>query len=287
MGPVGRREMKPANAVSTRKVVAARMHYRSLFAFAALVAMVLPTGADGASRAPLTAEYATDGSQTTLVEATTPGKAPFSWQITGAPFGGVFDSVSYFGYNTAGAGGKVVQHEPMLTWNIEQHYMQGSQPTLETYWEFRNTASTRNVRPLFLQFNRDTGDITRYTFSGPSFLFQDAPKGLTDDPAPWLQLYPGTINVRPSPKRPAQVILGTPPGEPSLIDMTYGGQRALRIHAVQPNHVRFSTGGGAILDLIHDEVHIPGPVVMTSPNGTKWELAVDDKGKLSTSKYRR
>src|SRR6266536_838313 len=95
------------------------------------VAFVLIVGT--AAEATYSLVYTTDGSETVLVEATPPvdsTKAPFRWEVAGANFGGVFDSVSYLGYNVAGAGGKVIAGEPMLSWNIEQDYLQGTQRTM-------------------------------------------------------------------------------------------------------------------------------------------------------------
>ncbi len=203
------------------------------------VAFVLIVGT--AAEATYSLVYTTDGSETVLVEATPPvdsTKAPFRWEVAGANFGGVFDSVSYLGYNVAGAGGKVIAGEPMLSWNIEQDYLQGTQRTMETYWEFVNADGTRSVRPIFLQFNRDTGNVNRFTFAGNSFGFQRQPTGRYDDAAPWLWLYPGAIQINPSSDAPAQLIMGTPAGQPSVISMTWGGQQALSIVALRPNDIK-------------------------------------------------
>lgn len=256
----------------------------SVFVHLAAALAFLP-GLAAASPTPLKAEYRTDGGDTELVRASHPRKAPFGWHIAGRRFGGVFNAVSYLGYNTSGTGGKAVADEPLMTWNIEQHYMQGERPTLESYWEFRNTRGDRNVRPIFLQFDRETANVNRFTFMGNSFGFQRQPQeGWKDDPEPWLNLYPGAIEITPASGAPAQLQLGTPPEEGSLINMTWGGETAFTIHAVRPNHVKLESGGGATIELVNDQVQVSGPLVMRSPDGTPWALRVDDAGKLTTER---
>jgi len=254
---------------------------------AVLVALVAPAVTAAAEADRIVTRYSTDGNDTLLADAAAPetsGLAPFRWHIGGSTFYDVFDPVSYFGYNTAGAGGKIVPNEPMLSWNVEANYMQGATAMMETYFEMRNSSSTRNVRPLFLQVNRDTGSVTRFTFSGNEFGFAQQPEGMYDDPVPWLQLYPGAIEITPSSGKPAQLVMGTPAGEGSVLSMTWGGQMALFVHAIRPNHVKIQSGGGATIELIDQSVHVGGPIVMTSPNGTKWALSVMDDGSLKTTK---
>lgn len=110
-------------------------------------------------------------------QPTDAAKAPFRWVIGGASFNGTWDTVMYMGYNVADGGGRAVSAEPMFGFMIEQDYKPsaGANSLLEAYFMWGHpslTGLTPTRRPIFLRFDRTTGDMTGFDLvtKGISFL---------------------------------------------------------------------------------------------------------------------
>lgn len=110
-------------------------------------------------------------------QPTDAAKAPFRWVIGGASFNGTWDTVMYLGYNVADGGGRAVSAEPQFGFMIEQDYKSSptANPWVEAYFMWGHSALTGLTptrRPIFMRFDRTTGDMVGFDLvtKGISFL---------------------------------------------------------------------------------------------------------------------
>jgi hypothetical protein len=165
--------------------------------------------ADGSSK-----NFTLTGIQTTLVDRTqagstasgtplrlmtiTPasaGASKFVFEIGGANFGGVEDSVSYFGWNTRSGGNRIDTARSRIGINFEDQYNDGGIDTTEAYIEFQDTSGSYIVRPFMFQFRRSPSgysDALRQSyFRGNPIIFQ-----LADGTTSIADFADGAANIR-------------------------------------------------------------------------------------------
>lgn len=117
-------------------------------------------GSSGTSASlPITATQAGSTAAGTPLRAFTltpasAGASQFAFELGGANFGGVEDSVAYFGWNARSGGSRIDTARSSIAWVLEDQYNDGGVDTTEGYQEFRDTTGTVSVRPFMFQFRR-------------------------------------------------------------------------------------------------------------------------------------
>lgn len=171
-----------------------------------------------------------------------PAKGPFGIQMIGANFGTTWDNVMEIGYNIGVGGGQAIPNEPIFRLNIEQDYWDGVKHTLEAYFEWvpKSGLFADTKRPLFWQFNRDTGANTAFTMQAESVNFLR-----WSDGAPMASFGAGTFNISAVTGLPTSLSLSTPSGQGSAFYMQHGASNALAVSTLSAAIVAFNVGTGS------------------------------------------
>ena len=101
-------------------------------------------------------------------------KGPFGMTIGTTLFNSTQDEVMYFGYNADVGGGNILGTEPRFSWQVENDYEASpGVHYLESYFEWRNAAGTQQLRPIFMQINRATGNMNEFDIQSNGIIFKD------------------------------------------------------------------------------------------------------------------
>lgn len=127
-------------------------------------------------------------------------KAPFRLGVDGASFNGTWNTIANFGYNCAGGGLKLVSHEPVLAWALEQDYNDGSTQDMETYIQFQSSDDSVGLRLFMWKIKRNATSYADVLHSSTimgnplSVTFPDAstPQGI-----PTAQFEKGVLRLMP------------------------------------------------------------------------------------------
>jgi hypothetical protein len=207
--------------------------------------------------------HAIGGSVTPLsIQSADATKGPWQLVVADADFLGTMDSAMYLGYNVAAGGGNVVDAEPSFRFAIEQNFDDGlGDHKLEAYLEWRDGSAVmprKQLRPLFWQFSRDTGDMMACeirTTNGVSFNHWE-PGG-----DQWAILGPESLQFLGSPAQAdnTQLVLGAQNGKFAQIEMAGGLQ-------ILPNAINnWVVNVNAVANL---QLTSGGRVAMTAGQGT-------------------